>query len=54
MEMNLENLSKQDLLELLKKQSKAISKHENDLFKEKEKSTGLESKVTGLETKVDD
>jgi transposase len=47
MEIDLENLSKQELLELIKEQSIAISK-------EKEKSTGLESKVTGLETKVDD
>lgn len=52
MEMDLENLSKQELLEVIKKQSKTISKHENDLSKEKEKSTGLECTVTGLESTV--
>ena len=61
MEMDLENLSKKEFLELIKKQSKtisnqekAISKQVKTISKQEEKSTGLESKVTGVETKAED
>lgn len=52
MEMDLENVSKQELLELIKKQSKTISKQEESISKYEENSTGLKSKVTGLKSTV--
>ncbi len=56
MEIDLENLSKQQLLALIKKQSKTISKHEKintkiegELEKEKEKTAELERLVKLLQ-----
>src|SRR5690554_7837652 len=56
MEIDLENLSKQQLLALIKKQSKTISKHEKintkiegELEKEKERTTDLERLVKLLQ-----
>ncbi|KZE81808.1 transposase [Myroides marinus] len=52
MEMDLENLSKEQLLALIKKQSKTISKQEKAISKQEHKTSVLEDKNTELERRV--
>ncbi|MGL4584513.1 MAG: IS66 family transposase, partial [Flavobacterium sp.] len=52
MEIDLENLSKQELLALIKKQSKTISKQEKAISKQEHKTSVLEEKNTELERLV--
>ncbi|WP_254050348.1 IS66 family transposase zinc-finger binding domain-containing protein [Myroides sp. N17-2] len=52
MEIDLENLSKQELLALIKKHSKTISKQEKAISKQEHKTSVLEEKNTELERLV--